>query len=157
ARRRGVQRARHDILARARLSLDEKRGVGGGDALEDRVDATHFQAAALKLAKRRSIGNSEERLSGSLDSKGAVAGADHGPRLHQRFLNPHIRDMGAVRASAIFDQDALRSHADLTMDSGDGGIGETKMRPGRGPNTREAIVDGHALSARGTVNDDEID
>ena len=47
-----VQRARHQLLARAALAGDQHRGVGLGDAVDQVVDLSHRRAVADDLARQ---------------------------------------------------------------------------------------------------------
>ena len=111
--RRGVERARDDVLARPRLPLDEHGGVGGRDALEDGVEAPHLEARADQLAEARAAARARRTPAPRRRRCGrpSCRRARWLPAGHVAVAQPHALDVGAVGAAEIAQGDGVGAHA----------------------------------------------
>jgi hypothetical protein len=126
-----VERARRELLARARLDVEQDWDVGPGDAREIRQRLLHRRRGAPQLAEGcdevvlagaaplEELGRCSPRLDlvrvEHVDAYARVAEREHGPRveLGRAAAQRHGPDARAVDRARIRHDDAAASHRDL--------------------------------------------
>jgi hypothetical protein len=148
-----VDGARHQLLAGARLTLDQHGDGRLGQPLDGAAHLLHRRARGHQP---RDVGWWRRRLQGG---DGGVEQGQHGasdpdarPDRDDRLVDPHVADEGAVAAAQILDQHAVFA-AELEVIVADGRVGEGQLVRGRRAYAEPIAVVLHDAIPVGTFDD----
>ena len=144
-----MDRAGDELLAAARLSVDEHRRLGRGDAHDGRVELAHRGAAAHEIAEAV-LGPEVDRRLLRLRERGEHGRPDaHAARRRQARRDdedvPHER---AVQAPEIAHPDAVVSRVELGVQARDGRVVDHQVCLRRRADDHRAIDDDGVGSGR---------
>src|SRR5690606_1409981 len=144
-RRGRMDRARHELLARARLAPDEHGEIRARDLLEHGEDLAHPLAPPEELVEMVALAHLDLDVAfGRLEADAALADAQDHLGLKPRLADLHVPDERAVRRVEIAQNDALLAHLELAVGGAHGRVVQHEIADG-------APSDGDALLA-----DDEL-
>ena len=119
ARRRLVNRARHDVFAAAGLAADEDREVGRRDALEHAEDFAHAHRAADDITER--MARADRDLLGATvvgqEADARLAHGDRRARVQEALFDRDVTDTRTVERAEVAQEPALVGLAQLTVEA----------------------------------------
>ncbi len=120
--------AREDVLAGARLALEEHGALGRRDALEHAEDAAHGEALPergpeARLLAREDLGFRRGRAERDLD----LADLEHGARREERVRDARAVDARAVRRAEIAHADCVALSHELAVVARDRVVSEDEV------------------------------
>ncbi len=152
-----VHLTRDQLLARACLALDEQRGVAGRDALQDRVQAPHFDAAAQDQPEMLILGERHAQwLVAELETEHARPDPHRGRAEQVRITHAHAVDERAIGAAGVDQPKATFARRKLTVHARHGRIAQPKLRAERRTHAQGERAERHARTGVGPFQHQEL-
>ena len=143
-----MDRLRGQLLAGARLALDEHGRVERCDAVHAREELAHGNALADELTERvRRPEVDRGRLAETLDPEHGTADEHRATVRYFGFRYPHVLHERSVAAAEVSDPDAPVARIELRVDAGNGRIRDFEVIARSGPDP-DSPREQHLVAAR---------